>query len=164
MKVDRTAVLSLVLFVSFAIPAPAQITPNLETGYKPYGSHDATSIDSINTMNGDLMVHIGLPFNYPQRGDRLSLPIYLQANSKGWHVNSYSYPCSGTCMGFGWGNPPGGIQLVTAPIMGVTRVWQSDAAYDGGAISYDHFGYTILTRDGATHTLSGNPGYCRLHG
>lgn len=112
MKTLRTAVLSLIPFVSFAIFATAQTPPNLETGYKPYGSHDVTSIDSINTMNGDLQVHIGLPFNYSQRGDRLSLPVYLQANSKGWHANSYSYPCAGSCVGLGWGNPPGGIQLL----------------------------------------------------
>jgi RHS repeat-associated protein len=156
LKTLRTAVLSLIPFVSFAIFATAQTPPNLETGYKPYGSHDVTSIDSINTMNGDLQVHIGLPFNYSQRGDRLSLPVYLQANSKGWHANSYSYPCTGSCVGLGWGNPPGGIQLITAPVMAINRVRQTDSAYDGGGVSYSHFGYTLTTRDGATHTLSGN--------
>ena len=157
MKGRSKAALSLILFVSFAILATAQTQPNLETGYKPYGSHDVTSIDSINTMNGDLQVHIGLPFNYPQRGDRLTLPVYLHANSKGWHANSYSYPCAGSCSALGWGNPPGGIQLITSPTMAINRVWQSDAAYTGGAISSDHFGYNIVTRDGASHTLSGDP-------
>src|SRR5579884_1518180 len=132
----------------------SQTQPNLETGYKPYGSHDATGIDSINLSNGDLMVHIALPFNYPQRGDRISLPIYLQSNSKGWHANSYSYPCNGSCTGLGWGTPPGGIQLITSPIMSINRVWQSDVAYTGGAINYYHGGYYMVTRDGANHLFA----------
>ena len=86
MKSSRVAFVAVILMQAALMFGQTQ--PNLETGYKPYGSHDVTSIDSINTMNGDLQLHIGLPFNYPQRGDRLALPVYLHANSKGWHANS----------------------------------------------------------------------------
>jgi hypothetical protein len=54
-----------------SLPAFSQDPPNLENGYKSYGSYDGTNLDTVNLLNGNLTVHIPLPFYYPQRGGRL---------------------------------------------------------------------------------------------
>src|SRR5258708_29337388 len=46
----------------------AQSPPNLENGFKPYGSYDGGRIDTVNLMNGNLILHIRAPFHYGQRG------------------------------------------------------------------------------------------------
>jgi len=52
---------------SVGIVCLAQTNPNLENGVKPFGSYDATSIDTINLATGALSLHIPL-LSYPQRG------------------------------------------------------------------------------------------------
>src|SRR5437773_12356514 len=65
----------LKMFVLFAIIvlaatmlATGQTQPNLENGFKHYGSYDFHGIDTVNTMNGNLMLHTSLLPDYPQRG------------------------------------------------------------------------------------------------
>lgn len=75
-----------------------QTQPNLENGYKAYGSYDGSNIDTINTMNGNLMLHLPMPFSYPQRGGKLNLVNLLTVTSKNWSVqcdpaqNGSTYP------------------------------------------------------------------------
>jgi hypothetical protein len=35
----------------------AQTAPNLENGWKPFGSYDGTHLDTVNLLNGNLMLH-----------------------------------------------------------------------------------------------------------
>jgi hypothetical protein len=61
MKSVRLLVLAIII-VAGAISVQSQIQPNLENGYKPYGSYQGTEIDTTNLMNGNLTLHIPMPF------------------------------------------------------------------------------------------------------
>src|SRR5258708_4159206 len=60
-----------------------QTEPNLENGFKPYGTYSGSNIDSVNLMNGNLMLHIPMPFDLPQRG-RVQPAYFLGVTSKLW--------------------------------------------------------------------------------
>jgi len=66
--VVRVFVLTVMLMKWGTAPVWAQIQPHFENGFKPYGSYDGTHLDSINLMNGNLMLHAPLLPDYPQRG------------------------------------------------------------------------------------------------
>src|SRR5205807_1174674 len=73
------------LFTLGSAGAFAQTQPNLENGFKPYGSYDGGSLDTVNTMNGNPMLHAPLLPDYPQRGE--ITPHYnLYVTSKSWQV------------------------------------------------------------------------------
>jgi hypothetical protein len=44
-------------------------SPNLEDGFKNYGSYDSSHLDRVNLMNGNLMLHVPVLPAYPQRGN-----------------------------------------------------------------------------------------------
>src|SRR4249919_3313644 len=77
------AVFVLLFVMRFSLEA--QVAPNLENGFKNYGSYDGSHLDTVNLMNGNLMLHAPLLPGIPQRGS-LSLNAVLQANSKDWQV------------------------------------------------------------------------------
>ena len=80
--------LQLVLAIILVTSATAfgQTQPNLENGYKAYGSYDGSDIDTINTMNGNLILHLPMPFSYPQRGGKMNPLNLLTIGSKNWSV------------------------------------------------------------------------------
>ena len=45
---------------SFSALAFAQTNPNLENGFKRYGSHDGSNLDTVSLMAGNWMLHAGL--------------------------------------------------------------------------------------------------------
>src|SRR5690242_13147174 len=77
-------ILAIILFAGTSVFAQTQ--PNLENGYKAYGSYDGSNIDTVNLMNGNLMLHLPMPFSYPQRGGKLNLLNLLTISSKNWSV------------------------------------------------------------------------------
>lgn len=66
-----------------------QSEPNTENGFKPYGTYSGSNIDTINLENGNLLLHIPMPFSYPQRG-KVQPSYFLGISSKQWSVT-----CSG---------------------------------------------------------------------
>jgi YD repeat-containing protein len=80
------AVALLLAFVPQIVSA--QNGPNAENGFKFYGSYDGTTMDTVNLMNGNLTVHIPLPFYFAQRGGKLDPRYFLVANSKNWSVQT----------------------------------------------------------------------------
>src|SRR5713101_6402650 len=87
MPLPRPLVPVLFLFFAFGPPSVlGQTQPNLENGFKPYGSYDGTHLDTVNLMNGNLQVHIPLPPSYPQRGGRIGRVFQFQSAAKGWTV------------------------------------------------------------------------------
>src|SRR5271169_4790009 len=68
--------------------APAQTTDPLQApGVTPWGSYQHTEIDSINTMNGSLTIHIPL-YSLPQRG-QLAL-IFSLSHSNVFNIQTVS--------------------------------------------------------------------------
>src|ERR1051325_8001988 len=84
MRGTRCLVVALAAF-SLSLWCSAQKAPDLENGFKNYGSYDGSHLDTVNLMNGNLMLHAPLLPNYPQRGS-LSLQPMLTFNSKTWQV------------------------------------------------------------------------------
>src|SRR6267378_3952305 len=78
------AVLALILAVSLA--ARAQMPPNLENGFKHWGSYDGGSLDTVNNLNGNQMLHAPLLPDYPQRGGKLTMQTSLYQTSKSWQI------------------------------------------------------------------------------
>jgi hypothetical protein len=60
MKSGKLVFLAVVLIASSAVFGQSE--PNLETGFKPYGSYHGSDIDSVNVMNGNLTLHIPYPY------------------------------------------------------------------------------------------------------
>src|SRR5882762_5513251 len=60
----------------------AQTTPDLENGFKYYGSYDGSHLDTVNLMNGNLMLHLPLVPEFPQRGNKLDLKYLVYLTSK----------------------------------------------------------------------------------
>ncbi len=92
-------VLLLAVVLAGVIPLQAQTEPNLENGFKPYGTYSGSNIDSVNLENGNLMLHIPMPFSLPQRG-RIQPSYFLGITSKLWlqgfgSNSNYWYPASG---------------------------------------------------------------------
>lgn len=82
--------LFICLALSESLNAVSQTSLNLENGFKPYGSYDHTSIDTVNLLNGGLTVHIALPYTWPQRGGKLTVGHSFVWNSKYWQVDETS--------------------------------------------------------------------------
>src|SRR5947209_20522403 len=95
-----TCVLSLATF--------AQTQPNLENGFKPYGSHDGSNLDTVNLTNGNWMLHAALLPEILQRGASAT-GYALYARSKNWQVSCITSPAPTglTCL---W--QPGGTGIV----------------------------------------------------
>ena len=68
-----SAFLSSIILCSFsASRTTAQVDPNLEQGFKLYGSYHGGDIDTINLHNGHLTVYAPF-YSLPQRGGKLKL-------------------------------------------------------------------------------------------
>ena len=77
--------LVLAASLSFSALLPAQTNPNLETGFKPYGSYDISNVDSVNLMNLDIVARIAI-LSYPQRGAIPPQVFSLRYNGKSFTV------------------------------------------------------------------------------
>ena len=75
-----------VIFLTALSPAFAQSPVNLENGFKPYGSHDGSNLDTVNLTNGNWMLHAALVPEILQRGASAT-GYALYASSKNWQVS-----------------------------------------------------------------------------
>src|SRR5689334_14667066 len=91
------AVFVLLFAAEFSLQA--QKAPDLENGFKSYGSYDGSHLDTVNLMNGNLMLHAPLLPDYPQRGS-LAVQPSLIFNSKTWQVICASMPGDGVACGW----------------------------------------------------------------
>jgi hypothetical protein len=55
MKLARLVLVVAIIFGSAAW-LHAQMPPNLENGFKNWGSYDSTKLDTVNTLNGNQML------------------------------------------------------------------------------------------------------------
>ena len=88
-----------ILFASLA--AVAQTSPNLDNGVKSYGSYEGGKIDTVNLSNGNLMLKIPVPFQYPQRGN-LDRDYAFYLTSKNWSVQCIPDTQSSTGLDCQW--------------------------------------------------------------
>lgn len=156
------AALSLLVFTN---QASAQSEPNLENGFKPYGTYSGSNIDSVNLENGNLLLHIPMPFTYPQRG-KAQPSYFLGVTSKQW-----SKTCAGSqCWWFpafsmqDQSPSPAargtGVGFDTTADLAVLRTHhQKIDTVDSGLDEFSESVTQLNTADGATHQAVGVGSY-----
>jgi RHS repeat-associated protein len=153
-----------VLFASFS--AAAQTSPNLLNGLPPQGSYDATNIDTVNLMNGNLTLHIPLPITIPQRG-KLKIAYYLVVNSKIWQAaflptyqaNQWGPTTVCTVVDNPSTGPCGqGPLFVSTASFGITRTYGQVFTVGQGTDNSVSEPRSFVTWDGAGHPLVGGDG------
>src|SRR5579864_5282526 len=141
-------------FACGAIAASAQTQPNLENGFKDYGSIHGSNIDSVNLTTGNWMLHSPLFADVAQRGD-LGAHYFAYATSKNWQIKCTPNSTTGqTCF---WVPGGTGVALERSTAISVHRTVIISAPGDG-TITYEGYGYTLNGPDGASHQMYGIPG------
>ncbi len=131
--------------------------PQLEIGFKPYGSYHGGDLDSINLSNGYLNLHAPI-IDFPQRGD-LSYAAFIVYKNKGWSVLPNCNAKSGICSPV-WQWKGKGVELNTDTPDDF--VASQGPLYNGSKVMV----YTATTSDGSTHRMALNQsgGYETLDG
>ncbi|HYY72549.1 MAG TPA: RHS repeat-associated core domain-containing protein, partial [Candidatus Bathyarchaeia archaeon] len=98
----------LAFIVVVGSPLRAQTNPDLEQGFRPYGTFRGGDIDSVSMTNGNLSVQIPL-FSLPQRG-AVHVGYQLQYNAK---IYTYKTICDsfGVCTQWAFYRGGGGVYL-----------------------------------------------------
>jgi hypothetical protein len=149
--------LILAVLLASGIVASAQSDPSLENGFKAYGSYDGTNLFTVNVMNGGLVLHIPMPFTYPQRGGKIDPKGWLAFSSNNWQVKCV-VPSPGSGQLCYWSSGAAGAAFGQTADLSVHRTWESETTTEsGGNTLYDGFGYSLTTADGAAHQLQPNP-------
>src|SRR5205807_10441567 len=153
---------ALLLAVAFSFPVPAlsQTQPNLENGWKPYGSHDGSNLDTVNHMNGGWMLHASLFPDFGQRGS-LAAHYFLSANAKNWRVSCVPDTQAATGQDCYWTAGGTGVVLDHSNDLRVHRTLDISNA---GTVSYQAYGYSVITPDGSTHQMYGAPDTANANG
>lgn len=157
MKVLRKTTLCLLLFVSFIAISSAQTAPNYENGWKPYGSYDGSRLDTVNLMNGNLMLHAPLLPDIPQRG-AAAVGETLYITSKDWQAVCTPSSNSPTGLMCQWQRGGTGVSILTTPAITVHRTLDKEYTGGEGITTYAAYGYTITAPDGSTHIMHGVAG------
>lgn len=145
----------LLFIVIASLGSLAQTPPSLDNGWKPYGSYEGSHLDTVNLMNGNLMLHAPLLPDAPQRGSvRLSNTLFV--SSKDWQVICTTSSNGGdVCR---WQKGGTGVNFQFTPALSVTRTLDSQFFGGEGNPIIAAFGYSIVTPDQATHPLHGVAG------
>src|SRR5947209_9959887 len=105
----------------------AQSAPNLENGFKPYGSYDGSHLDSVNLMNGNVMFHAPLTPETPQRGT-LKVSNNLYSTSQDWQV-----VCNPGCK---WAKGGAGVFAEFSPFLKLHRTIEMNHIYGILTVQY----------------------------
>jgi RHS repeat-associated protein len=151
MRVARL-VLVVAIILGSAAWLHAQMPPNLENGFKNWGSYDSTKLDTVNTLNGNQMLHAPLLPNYPQRGGSLTMQSFLYQTSKSWQVFcSVQLNNEVTCQ---WGLGRAGVNLRQSEALTIQRTMHQFGS-GTGQVSFKAYGYTVQDATGTTHQMLG---------
>src|SRR5437588_11800489 len=85
MNILRSALRLFLVTCFLSLATFTQTQPNLENGFKPYGSHDGSNLDTVTLTNGNWMLHVPLFPDIGQRGAHAA-HYFLSANAKNWKV------------------------------------------------------------------------------
>jgi len=151
----KMLVVILALILAGSLTAGAQTAPNLENGFKPFGSYDGTHFDTINVMNGNLMVHIPLYSEAPQRGGKLDMQYLLYMTSKNWIEGCSPSPCR-------WQLLAAGPTLQRSWDVSLQSTMFMDSA--SGQTVYSSVVNKLVTGDGPAHLLYAIPGAVTANG
>ena len=155
MKPAKLLCLSVFIF-AFSKLLLAQAAPSLENGFKNYGSYDGSHLDTVNVMNGNLMLHIPVLPAFAQRG--AFAPQYsLYVTSKAWQIRCKPMSTSSTGQVCWWDSNNPGVMVISAEGLLASRTLVKD--FSGtGQIYYTTQGYTVTGPDGSVHQFAPVPG------
>jgi YD repeat-containing protein len=140
-------IFAFLLLILTAMIAFGQTGPNLEAGFKPYGSYHGSDTDSVSIMNGNVTWHIPFPVDYPQRGGKLNASNVLLLHSKTWKA----VVTSSSPVGYAW--------VSNRDALGYTdSLHPSHARSVGTTVSNGQtiktvFDDKLMTWDGASHPV-----------
>ncbi|HSK45470.1 MAG TPA: hypothetical protein VLA83_16450, partial [Candidatus Binatia bacterium] len=154
MKLAKLLCISAFLCV-FSNLIVAQAAPNLENGWKAYGSYDGSHLDTVNVMNGNLMFHGPLTPDPPQRGS-IKVSNVLYSSSKDWQAICTNPPNSG--MVCNWQKGGAGVIIIPTPGLSVHRTRNNSFFGGQGTSTSAAAGDTLVTADQAPHQLYGAAG------
>ncbi|HSM87367.1 MAG TPA: hypothetical protein VLT16_14520, partial [Candidatus Limnocylindrales bacterium] len=148
---------AVVVFASICIvAASAQQAPNLENGFKDYGSYDGGHLDTVNLMNGNLMLHVPLLPVYAQRGS--FAPQYsLYMTSKGWQTQCKPMSTSSTGEVCWWQTSGAGVMVISGEGLLIQRTLLRSFSGTGQTL-YNMQNYTVTGPDASVHRFMAVPG------
>jgi RHS repeat-associated protein len=152
MKLFRWLFVLTTVFVSSL--GLAQTQPNMDDGFKPYGSYDGSSLDSVDLHDGNLLLHAPLIHTFPQRGGRLDIKVPLYVSSHNWTSKcAATDPITGAPGNCYWVYGGTGVSFQFTPTMVVHRevVITSDP---NTPTTKDVNSYSLTSWDGGTHSLA----------
>ena len=161
MKLAKLLCVSAIIFV-FSNLLSAQTAPNIENGFKSFGSYQGGELDTVNLQTGNLIFHVPL-FSYPQRGRNLSANYVVAGNSKNWQVgewiDSQQIVHSKWMLKESAGvssvvNVGSGVSFADPSLFELHRNRHLTTDFTGNQ-TYTDDDYAIATSDGAWHWLSG---------
>jgi YD repeat-containing protein len=154
----RTISVLLLCLVANTIAAKAQSNLNVDNTIKAGGSFNGSSVDTVNLQNGNLILHIPLPSDHPQRGGKIAPKHFLTLTAKTWRVNTPtantfwwtpSFPCTGTSQG-----PCGqGPILLSDASFSMARTYVATSDATGGSEDITDPETLTTTWDGRVHRL-----------
>ena len=127
----------------YSVAAIAQVSPDVDQGLKPFGAFEHGNIDSVNLVNGNVVVHIPV-ISYPQRGGKLKMEFSVVANNKGWYIYN-----TGTSLVWRYA---GGDPAIT-PSFGMRSQDSVIKVTDFSGAQWLLHHYTVKTPDGSTHDI-----------
>jgi RHS repeat-associated protein len=154
--------LLVVLFIAVSAVATveAQTNLNVDNTIKAGGSFDGSSVDTVNLQNGNLLLHIPLPVDHPQRGGKIAPKHFLTLAAKTWRVNDpapntlWWTPAPGApCLGTSQGPCGQGPVFLSDATFSMTRTYV--ATSDGSGASTEDISdpENLTTWDSAGHQL-----------
>ncbi|HWZ45097.1 MAG TPA: hypothetical protein VNW97_16600, partial [Candidatus Saccharimonadales bacterium] len=151
MKMAAQVVAGVLIWMVFgAVPGWGQTQPPQGNGFKPYGSYEGSSLDSISMEDANFLLHAPVIPNSPQRGD--FTPQYMMyISSKNWG-HQCDYSSAGGYSNCFWNYGGTGVVFEFSAQMSVHR--QIQVTYDiNFGTEYSATGYSLTTFDGASHSL-----------
>src|SRR6185312_11833137 len=112
-------------------------------------------------MNGNLIFHAPLIPAAAQRGS-LGLNTFLGANAKDWQA--VCSPGTNNTIQCNWRKGGGSVDLRGDFGLTVHRTTDREFTGSSGVTTFEAYGYTLVTADGATHALHGVSGTEDLNG
>src|SRR5690349_5748550 len=114
-------------------------------------------LDTVNLVNGNLMLHAPIIPTTPQRG-AVSPGFILYASSKDWQTVCTPNPSLPGGMFCSWKNGGAGLGLQSTVGVAVHRTLEVLPAGSAGITTYRAHGYSLVSADGASHRLIGVAG------
>jgi len=151
------AVLAIILTQNVLLLGQSQ--PNVENGFKPYGSYDGSNLDRVNMLNSNLILQASMYPDVPQRGGKLGPKEMLYATGANWVKGCSGSGSANRCY---WTLLGGGVAFQQTWGITVNRSLNIDST--SGQTVYTANVTGIVTSDGATHHVYGIPGSANAQG